>query len=396
MEKYNSLTRTVKNIHDSIHDYIPLSNFAVNIIDTKLFQRLRHLKQLGVCYIVFPNAVHTRFEHSIGTYYLANTILARIVLDTKKEELNKYVIEIKELHNYFTRTYGSVEKGQFDNYVIELIKIAALCHDIGHGPFSHTFDHFLHNFKYEREFEHEYRSGMIVEKIISENLLLSELVQQDEINFIKNLINPHEDNHKGFIYQIVSNNFNSLDVDKYDYLMRDMQMIYGSTKINIERLINFVKIHDNNIIYLEQSYADISELFHIRKKLHEEIYCHKSVISCQKIIVDLLMEINKVINIVDKFTNLDFFVKLTDNMILEFSNFLKLLGFSESFTEKIKLCELSDMIDKHILYPFIEKKINKKYVNFKEKLIEYCKTDKLMNEYYLNIIIHQNRILSNQ
>ena len=50
------------------------------------------------------------------------------------------------------------------------------------------------------------------------------------------------------------------------------------------------------------------------------------------------------------------------------------------------------MIDKHILYPFIEKKINKKYVNFKEKLIEYCKTDKLMNEYYLNIIIHQNRI----
>ena len=90
-----------KRIYDVIHGDIHISNIACAIIDSSYFQRLRYLHQLGVCYLVFPNGDHSRFEHSIGTYYLAGKILDVIKQNTPKNKLSLYLEEINELNYYW-------------------------------------------------------------------------------------------------------------------------------------------------------------------------------------------------------------------------------------------------------------------------------------------------------
>ena len=103
------------DVFDSVHGQIFICPKAKEIIDTKEFQRLRNIKQLGAIYQVFTGASHNRFEHSIGVYYLARSYM---------DILNKYF-------QYFS------------DKEYELISIGALIHDIGHGPFSHLFDEFI-------------------------------------------------------------------------------------------------------------------------------------------------------------------------------------------------------------------------------------------------------------
>src|SRR5690606_32489551 len=127
--------------------------------------------------------------------------------------------EISELKKYFQIMYNN--NFQLDDYVCELVKISALCHDIGHGPFSHAFDDLFKSNKYINHNDsgrntHEFRSTVILEHIIKNDKILSSAITDDEIQFMKNLIDPKDRN--GFIYQIVSNNLNGLDVDKFDYL----------------------------------------------------------------------------------------------------------------------------------------------------------------------------------
>ena len=79
---HNDICQHIKKFHDSVHGYIDLTVFATKIIDTNFFQRLRKLKQLGVCSYVYPTGIHTRFEHSIGTYHIADELLQTIVTTT--------------------------------------------------------------------------------------------------------------------------------------------------------------------------------------------------------------------------------------------------------------------------------------------------------------------------
>ncbi|XDV16830.1 hypothetical protein PO909_016361 [Leuciscus waleckii] len=104
----------MKIFNDPIHGQIEMHPLLVKIIDTPQFQRLRHIKQLGTKYLVFPGATHTRFEHSIGVAYLAECLLRS--LHDNQPKLN-------------------ITKQDF-----LCVQIAALCHDMGHGPFSHLFD----------------------------------------------------------------------------------------------------------------------------------------------------------------------------------------------------------------------------------------------------------------
>ena len=125
------LIRIIKDINVPVHGLVSLSRLAKEIIDNKYFQRLRRMKQLGICEYVFPSAKHSRFEHSIGTYKLAGILLTRIYNVTDNRLLLEWINNNKIL--------GEIkEEGIL--WVFELIKIAGLCHDLGHGPFSHMFD----------------------------------------------------------------------------------------------------------------------------------------------------------------------------------------------------------------------------------------------------------------
>lgn len=356
----NTLCQGVKKIHDSIHGYISLSNFALQIIDHKYFQRLRKLKQLGSCNYIFPNAVHTRFEHSIGTYYLAHELTKTIIAETNQKDIEDYLRTIPELQNYYSRTYN---KGMvvFDSYIAELCKISALCHDIGHGPFSHIFDDvFLPKVLTSANHEnasHENRSGIMLELIIKNNPILSSLIYDDEINFMKTLINPSND-HIGFLYQIVSNTLNGLDVDKYDYIVRDCNTIYNHSGIEFTRLIKDIKIIDNNIAYPEQSFQCIISLYQSRYRFHKEIYCHKGVISAQNIIIDILLELDPIINISNSINNMEEFCRLNDEYILECPQIINMLMTNNPiFLDKkqniLNALNLIKQLETHQLYCFI-------------------------------------------
>lgn len=306
-----------KFINDKIHGYMEFEEICLKIIDTEEFQRLRNLKQLGVCNFVFPCANNSRFEHSLGVAYLSEKMIKNIKLN--QPELNIT-----------------------DNDVL-LVKIAALIHDLGHSCFSHFFDSmFLKDIKSPYK-EHEFRSIWLFENMVKKyNLNLSE----SDVEIIKNLIDPKDKQH--YLYHIVSNNLNSLDTDKLDYLQRDTNSLGLSYSINSQRIITQSRVIDNEICYPIKEAYNIYEVFHTRYRLHKEIYTHPVVQQIEYMILDILNSADNVLNIRKDIEDYEKFIKLTDNIIeiIDFSN-NPLLETSQNIIKRLK---------KRDLYKFIYEK----------------------------------------
>jgi len=340
------LCKNIKYYHDNIHGYINLTVFAKHIIDTKYFQRLDKLHQLGVAHYIYRDAVHTRFAHSVGTYHNAGELLNTIVNTTNPPSIDEYLANIPELKNYYARTYEN-KIHPLDEYVCELVKIAGLTHDIGHGCFSHAFDdHFIPDIgKADHPYAtHEARSAKIIELVIRSNEMLN-CVSDDEIKFIQTLINPSK-HHIGFLYQIISNTLNGLDVDKFDYLTRDVQMIGYQAKIDCNRVIRHIKVINNNIIYPEQATDDIINIFYTRYRLHSNVYCHKTVIAVEFMIVELMKLIEPILHISDKIDDMESFCDLTDDYIIESVKFIDLIRDKLSQEQLHNLEQAKILLDK--------------------------------------------------
>ena len=126
-----------KTIFDPIHGHITFSKIMWDIIDTPQFQRLRNLKQLSTCYFIYPGTNHTRFEHCLGTGFLSMDLINRCFEIVKYEDQNEI------------------------DYLKECVSIAGLCHDIGHGPFSHSFELILKSLNIN-DWDHEKFGGEII------------------------------------------------------------------------------------------------------------------------------------------------------------------------------------------------------------------------------------------
>ena len=390
-------------IKDIIHDSIELTPIAKVIVDTPIFQRLRNLHQLGVCYLIFPNANNNRFEHSIGTYHLTKQLLDTLTRNigsyTDPCEVDKYLNNIDELKKYYKRTYDD-KTHTLDIYIVELIKIAGLCHDLGHGPYSHIFDDvFIPNTgkKSSPYASHEMRSGALLERIIKNDNVLSKIITDDEIMFMKNIINPKA-KHSGFVYQIVSNNLNGLDVDKYDYLKRDSVVINIPVSFDFSRLIQGVKIVDNIICYPEQAVYDVLNLYNTRHYLHRQVYGHKGVIASQYIISEIMELIDPILNISSSVENLDNFILLSDEYILNSIKFLnnsKLTIVPHKY--KVNLEKATQLMinlgDYHKLYPYIGTVISETKSEMTE--VDFAKifNKKSLNKISSNdILLFKNRV----
>jgi len=244
-------------LYDIIHGNISLCETAKKIIDTVEFQRLREIKQLGCCYLVFPCAVHTRFEHSIGVYHLSKKYVDILNVD------GKYFTEREKL----------------------CISIAGLIHDIGHGPYSHLFDDIV-----SKDKQHEFRSGIIL-KMMNAKYKLG--FTEYEITFIIDVINPTQDGYK---YQIVSNK-NGIDVDRFDYLMRDIHMTGLNYGIEFQRIMDYSKIVDGKVKYSDKVKTNIEDFFHIRFIMYREVYNHRKVRGLEHMMKKYLQLIEPVVNI---------------------------------------------------------------------------------------------------
>ena len=180
-----------KSIRDSINGNIPITELEKEILDYPQFQRLRRIKQLGFTSLIYPGANHSRFEHSIGTMHLASKLAVELGLDDDE---------------------------------VQLVRLAGMLHDIGHGPFSHVSESVM-NVKHEEQTAFIIKNTAISTKI-SENFNLDEVV--DIING-KDKLGP-----------IISG---ELDVDRMDYLIRDSHytgVAYGV--IDLDRIISNLKL----------------------------------------------------------------------------------------------------------------------------------------------------------
>jgi deoxynucleoside triphosphate triphosphohydrolase SAMHD1 len=336
---------------DIIHDSIELSPIAKAIIDTPIFQRLRYLHQLGVCYLIFPNANNNRFEHSVGTYHLAGLVLERLVKNSNNREINKALMEVKFIREYLLShfelsdteenitTLENINTCLMDDYLIELIKIAGLIHDIGHGPFSHLFDEWIHTINKDNQLEgstmleHEERSVMLFHEIITDKKIkfgddeyyMRDFINEDAFDFIAELINPTINTPTNFVFQIISNSLNGLDVDKLDYLYRDSFYLGSGNPYDLMRVISHIQVIGGNICFPEKISYDIYKVFRSRYDLHKQFYTHKTSICIEHMIRDILHNLDPILNISATIKNnrLEKFIELTDSTILDTAKILK-------------------------------------------------------------------------
>jgi HD superfamily phosphohydrolase len=310
-----------RRIFCPLHGNIELSDLTCSILDTPEMQRLRDIKQLGATYYVFPSANHTRLEHSLGVYHLAGIMVKN--LRQKHPEIN------------------------ITDRDIELIQIAGLIHDIGHGPFSHLYDHYV---KFHDEPEHEERGLLIFDKLIKrENIKLT----SEEVNEIHKMVNPTNNDIYNWKYQIVANKSCQIDVDKIDYILRDSYHLGIPHAGEFIKLLSDVRLNqtpNNNIelVWDSRMQFDIYSLFATRYRLHKKVYTHHTVKGFEYIIVDIM----KILNAHCKKTKIHL-SQQTDSIVTQFCYNNPEHPLSRSLLSRKQPTMVGELVisDKHCLEP---------------------------------------------
>ncbi|MBW6452050.1 MAG: HD domain-containing protein [DPANN group archaeon] len=217
----------MKIIKDAIHGDIYLTDFDLAILDTPEFQRLRHIKQLGLADLIYPSATHTRFQHSLGTFYI---------------------------------TAKTAESLELDKDTIKELKVSALLHDIGHLPFSHTLEKTLNRSQFSDHVD------------ISRDIILNKMSKILEENGVdpKNVVKNIEG--KGKFGKIFSS---GADVDKMDYLLRDSYftgVAYGLC--DLSRLLSTSILVDDIFAFKHKSLRTIESLVLSRFMMFSAVYDH--------------------------------------------------------------------------------------------------------------------------
>jgi HD superfamily phosphohydrolase len=214
-------------IKDSVHDHIAVEGVAADLLETPPVQRLRNIKQLGTVTLVYPSANHTRFEHSLGVYYLADQALSHLGIQGQQAER---------------------------------VRAAALLHDVGHSPYSHNVEEVIYREtgKYHDDV-HELLGQGEVARILTEAGLnpdkVADLVAGD-----------------GELGQLVSG---ELDVDRMDYLVRDAHhtgVPYGT--IDHERLVRELRFVDGELVLDEGNVQTAESLLLARALMNPTVYQH--------------------------------------------------------------------------------------------------------------------------
>lgn len=233
-----------KIINDPVYGFITIPGPLVyDIISHPYFQRLRYIKQLGLTDLVYPAALHTRFQHALGAMHLMGKVLDN--LRSKKVEITPQEYEAAQL--------------------------AVLLHDMGHGPFSHALEDTL-----LPGIHHESLSFLFMKKF---NQLFGGALDLT----VKIFQNGYE---RKFFHQLVSS---QLDIDRLDYLNRDCFFTgVQEGNIGVERIISMLNVHRDELVVEEKGILNIENFLNARRFMYWQVYLHKASVSAERMLVNLL------------------------------------------------------------------------------------------------------------
>ena len=234
----------LKILNDPIYGFITIPNSLIfDLIQHKYFQRLRRITQMGMSYLVYPGAHHTRFHHAIGCVYLmqktVNVLRFKGVIISNEEESALYA--------------------------------AILLHDIGHGPFSHAMEHSI-----VESVSHEQISLLFMQQLNEEfngSLTLAIQIFKGEY--------PRK-----FMCQLVSGQF---DMDRADYLKRDSFYTgVAEGNVNSERLITMLNVINDELVVEEKGIYSVEKFLIARRFMYWQVYLHKTGLAAEQLLIRVL------------------------------------------------------------------------------------------------------------
>jgi HD superfamily phosphohydrolase len=244
------LTNRNKIINDPVYGFISLPNDLIyDLVEHPWFQRLRNIRQLGLSSLVYPGAVHSRFQHSLGAMYLTGQAVH--TLRSKGTEIS------------------SAEE--------EAVLAAILLHDIGHGPFSHALEHSL-----IEDMPHESMSLLIMEELNNE--MGGRLA--DAIAIFRG------EYPRKFFHDLVTG---QMDMDRMDYLRRDSfftGVIEGS--VGSDRIIRMLNVSEDRLVVDEKGIYSVEKFLIARRMMYWQVYNHRTVVSAEKLLTSLLVRSRQV------------------------------------------------------------------------------------------------------
>ena len=262
------------DIVDPIHDFIRVYDHELKIIDTPIFQRLRRIRQLSGAHLTYPAAQHTRFEHSLGVMHIASQA---------GQALN--------------------EKGILKSYDIEVLRLAGLLHDIGHGPFSHLFEEVIQQKKFSHE---DFGKEIILKSEIGDSL--------SKNGYDKKLITKvaFGDSKLQYMNEIISG---ALSADMMDYLLRDGYFTGAEhAQIDHKRITQSLDVHQKKLALERSALYSFESMMHSRYQMFKAVYFHKTVRAAEVMLLEALRLSD------DEFGftsfNINEYVKLTDEYVL--------------------------------------------------------------------------------
>ncbi len=342
-----------KIINDSIFGSIRLSKLASRIIDTREFQRLNGVKQLGLTYLVFPGANHTRFEHSMGTYFLSDQLARKLHMNDEQ---------------------------------IEVISLSGLLHDIGHPPFSHSAEEAMIK-KYG--IDHLNATLKIIEGEFGGQI--SEILSDD----IKERIVGILRGKAGVESKIISGHG---DMDQLDYLSRDSKYTgVALGVVDITRIINTMLIRDDELCIDEKGLPAMEGLMIARMLMYKSVYRHRIALIGSALVNKALENMEIDIDELIEMNDADFLsrIKIESPDIYESIKYRKIpKGFILRIDQKQYLKILDDLGDlikasRFFSSPYKSQGLK---VSTKKGLVEINKLSSIMS--FLESELHDEAIIS--
>ena len=270
--------RPVAEIRDPVHGYIKITEAERDVIDTPFVQRLRRIHQLAGAYLVYPGAVHTRFDHVTGAMHVAGQIADALSL-------------------WVELTPDQIQE----------IRLAALLHDVGHGPFSHTFEEVLAD---KTTTTHEDISQRIIAETSVRDVLNKHGFSPRKMSDFavgKQSAKPQ------FANEIIAG---GLSADIMDYLLRDSYFTgveYG--KVDVQRVVDSLRVADKQLALDNAGLYAFEALLLARYEMFKAVYFHRTVRAAELMLVNSMKLAESALHLTD-LSDINEYLEMTDERVL--------------------------------------------------------------------------------